>query len=215
MGDKITSKKIAAEAGVSTVPGHMGLIDDEAHAAKIADEIGYPVMIKASAGGGGKGMRIAWNDAEAREGFSRSKSEAASSFGDDRIFIEKFIEEPRHIEIQVIADSTATRSISASANARSSGATRRSSRKRPRLSRCGNPQGHGRAGGGAGQGRGLPVGRHGGVHRRQGPQLLFPGNEHAAAGRAPGDRADHRHRPGRADDPGGRRREAVRSRKPM
>ncbi|WP_394691863.1 acetyl-CoA carboxylase biotin carboxylase subunit [Hoeflea sp.] len=105
MGDKITSKKIAAEAGVSTVPGHMGLIDDEAHAAKIAAEIGYPVMIKASAGGGGKGMRIAWNDAEAREGFSRSKSEAVSSFGDDRIFIEKFIEEPRHIEIQLIADS--------------------------------------------------------------------------------------------------------------
>jgi propionyl-CoA carboxylase alpha chain len=105
MGDKITSKKIAAEAGVSTVPGHMGLIDDEEHAAKIAAEIGYPVMIKASAGGGGKGMRIAWNDAEAREGFSRSKSEAASSFGDDRIFIEKFIEEPRHIEIQLIADS--------------------------------------------------------------------------------------------------------------
>ncbi|WP_420406839.1 acetyl-CoA carboxylase biotin carboxylase subunit [Hoeflea sp.] len=104
MGDKITSKKIAAEAGVSTVPGHMGLIDDEEHAARIASEIGYPVMIKASAGGGGKGMRIAWKDAEAREGFARSKSEAASSFGDDRIFIEKFVEEPRHIEIQLIAD---------------------------------------------------------------------------------------------------------------
>ncbi|WP_309084869.1 acetyl/propionyl/methylcrotonyl-CoA carboxylase subunit alpha [Chelativorans sp.] len=104
MGDKITSKKIAAEAGVSTVPGHMGLIEDAEHATKIAAEIGYPVMIKASAGGGGKGMRIAWNDAEAREGFERSRSEAASSFGDDRIFIEKFIEEPRHIEIQVLAD---------------------------------------------------------------------------------------------------------------
>ncbi|MEZ5811572.1 MAG: acetyl/propionyl/methylcrotonyl-CoA carboxylase subunit alpha [Rhizobiaceae bacterium] len=104
MGDKITSKKIAAEAGVSTVPGFMGLIDDADHAAGIAAEIGYPVMIKASAGGGGKGMRIAWNDAEAREGFERSKSEAASSFGDDRIFIEKFVEEPRHIEIQVLAD---------------------------------------------------------------------------------------------------------------
>ncbi|OCW56456.1 acetyl-CoA carboxylase biotin carboxylase subunit [Hoeflea olei] len=108
MGDKITSKKIAAEAGVSTVPGHMDLIEDEDHAARIAAEIGYPVMIKASAGGGGKGMRIAWNDAEAREGFARSKSEAASSFGDDRIFIEKFIEEPRHIEIQLIADSHGT-----------------------------------------------------------------------------------------------------------
>ncbi|MCC5779573.1 acetyl/propionyl/methylcrotonyl-CoA carboxylase subunit alpha [Nitratireductor sp. B36] len=104
MGDKITSKKIAAEAGVSTVPGFMGLIDDAEHAVKIAGEIGYPVMIKASAGGGGKGMRIAWNDDEAREGFERSKSEAASSFGDDRIFIEKFVEEPRHIEIQVLAD---------------------------------------------------------------------------------------------------------------
>ena len=104
MGDKITSKKLAAEAGVSTVPGYMGLIDDAEHAVKIAGEIGYPVMIKASAGGGGKGMRIAWNDAEAREGFARSKSEAASSFGDDRIFIEKFVTQPRHIEIQVLGD---------------------------------------------------------------------------------------------------------------
>ncbi|MCR4268592.1 acetyl/propionyl/methylcrotonyl-CoA carboxylase subunit alpha [Nitratireductor sp. ZSWI3] len=104
MGDKITSKKIAAEAGVSTVPGFMGLIENADHAAEIASEIGYPVMIKASAGGGGKGMRIAWNEAEAREGFERSRSEAASSFGDDRIFVEKFVEEPRHIEIQVLAD---------------------------------------------------------------------------------------------------------------
>src|SRR5690606_31543742 len=103
MGDKITSKKLAAEAGVSTVPGHMGLIDDAEHAVAISQSIGYPVMIKASAGGGGKGMRIAWNDAEAREGFERSKSEAASSFGDYRIFIEKFVTEPRHIEIQLIA----------------------------------------------------------------------------------------------------------------
>ena len=104
MGDKITSKKLAAAAGVSTVPGHMGLIDDAEHAVTISKSIGYPVMIKASAGGGGKGMRIAHNDAEAREGFERSKSEAASSFGDDRIFIEKFVTEPRHIEIQLIGD---------------------------------------------------------------------------------------------------------------
>lgn len=104
MGDKITSKKLAAEAGVSTVPGFMGLIGDAEEAVKIANQVGYPVMIKASAGGGGKGMRIAWNDAEAREGFERSKSEAASSFGDDRIFIEKFVTDPRHIEIQVLAD---------------------------------------------------------------------------------------------------------------
>jgi len=104
MGDKITSKKLAQEAGVSTVPGHMGLIADAAEAARISAGIGYPVMIKASAGGGGKGMRIAWNDDEAREGFESSKNEAANSFGDDRIFIEKFVTQPRHIEIQVLAD---------------------------------------------------------------------------------------------------------------
>jgi propionyl-CoA carboxylase alpha chain len=104
MGDKITSKKLAQEAGVTTVPGYMGLIADADEAAKIAAEIGYPVMIKASAGGGGKGMRVAWSDDEAREGFKLSKSEAASSFGDDRIFIEKFITQPRHIEIQVLGD---------------------------------------------------------------------------------------------------------------
>ncbi|MCA1774453.1 MAG: acetyl/propionyl/methylcrotonyl-CoA carboxylase subunit alpha [Loktanella sp.] len=104
MGDKITSKKIAQEADVSTVPGYMGLIADADEAVKISGEIGYPVMIKASAGGGGKGMRIAWTDDEAREGFQSSKNEAASSFGDDRIFIEKFVTQPRHIEIQVLAD---------------------------------------------------------------------------------------------------------------
>ncbi len=104
MGDKITSKKLAQEAGVSTVPGYMGLIADADEAVKISAEIGYPVMIKASAGGGGKGMRIAWNDQEAREGFESSKNEAANSFGDDRIFIEKFVTQPRHIEIQVLAD---------------------------------------------------------------------------------------------------------------
>lgn len=104
MGDKITSKKIAQEANVSTVPGYMGLIEDADEAVKISNEVGYPVMIKASAGGGGKGMRIAWNDAECREGFQSSKNEAANSFGDDRIFIEKFVTQPRHIEIQVLCD---------------------------------------------------------------------------------------------------------------
>ena len=105
MGDKITSKKLASEAGVSTVPGYMGLIADEAEAVRISGQIGYPVMIKASAGGGGKGMRIAWDDVQAAEGFLSSKNEAAASFGDDRIFIEKFVTQPRHIEIQVLADS--------------------------------------------------------------------------------------------------------------
>src|SRR5690349_13651317 len=104
MGDKIESKKFAAAAKVSTVPGYLGVIEDADHAEKISGEIGYPVMIKASAGGGGKGMRIAWSKAEVREGFERAKSEAKSSFGDDRVFIEKFVVEPRHIEIQVLAD---------------------------------------------------------------------------------------------------------------
>jgi propionyl-CoA carboxylase alpha chain len=104
MGDKIESKKAAAKANVSTVPGHLGVIEDEKHAVKIADEIGYPVMIKASAGGGGKGMRIAHSRSEVAEGFNVSKAEAKSSFGDDRVFIEKFIVDPRHIEIQVLGD---------------------------------------------------------------------------------------------------------------
>ncbi len=108
MGDKITSKKIAAKAGVNTVPGHMGLIENADEAVTIATSIGYPVMIKASAGGGGKGMRIAWNDQEAREGFQASRNEAKASFGDDRIFIEKFVTEPRHIEIQVLGDQHGT-----------------------------------------------------------------------------------------------------------
>jgi propionyl-CoA carboxylase alpha chain len=104
MGDKIASKKAAAKAKVSTVPGHLGVITDEKHAIKIADAIGYPVMIKASAGGGGKGMRIAHSRAEVAEGFARARSEAKSSFGDDRVFIEKFIVDPRHVEIQVLGD---------------------------------------------------------------------------------------------------------------
>jgi len=104
MGDKIESKKAAARAKVTTVPGHLGVITDDAQAIEIAEEIGYPVMIKASAGGGGKGMRIARSKAEVAEGFARARSEAKSSFGDDRVFIEKFIVDPRHVEIQVLGD---------------------------------------------------------------------------------------------------------------
>src|SRR5271163_4794175 len=104
MGDKIESKKFANAAKVSTVPGHLGVIESPERAAEIADEIGYPVMIKASAGGGGKGMRIAHSRREVAEGFARAKSEAKSSFGDDRVFVEKFIVNPRHVEIQVLGD---------------------------------------------------------------------------------------------------------------
>ena len=104
MGDKIESKKLALKAGVSTVPGYLHAIPNAEEAVKIAKKVGYPVMIKASAGGGGKGMRIAYNDTEAQEGFVSATSEAKASFADDRVFIEKYVEEPRHIEIQLIAD---------------------------------------------------------------------------------------------------------------
>ena len=104
MGDKIESKKLAKAAGVNVVPGYVGEIDDTEHAVKIADDIGYPVMMKASAGGGGKGMRLAYNEKDVREGFESVKREGLNSFGDDRVFIEKFIEDPRHIEIQILGD---------------------------------------------------------------------------------------------------------------
>ena len=104
MGDKIASKILAEKANVSTVPGHTEAVLDPDDAVKIANDIGYPVMLKASAGGGGKGMRLAWNDEECRDGLERAVNEAMSSFGDDRVFVEKFIEQPRHIEIQIIAD---------------------------------------------------------------------------------------------------------------
>ncbi len=104
MGDKIESKKLAKAAGVNVVPGFVGVIDDTDHAVKISNEIGYPVMMKASAGGGGKGMRLAYSEQDVREGFEATKREGLASFGDDRVFIEKFIESPRHIEIQVLGD---------------------------------------------------------------------------------------------------------------
>ncbi|HEX7872209.1 MAG TPA: acetyl/propionyl/methylcrotonyl-CoA carboxylase subunit alpha [Sphingobium sp.] len=104
MGDKIESKKLAMEAGVNVVPGFVGVIEDTEHAVKISNEIGYPVMMKASAGGGGKGMRLAYSEQDVREGFEATKREGLASFGDDRVFIEKFIESPRHIEIQIIGD---------------------------------------------------------------------------------------------------------------
>jgi len=108
MGDKIESKKLAKEAGVNVVPGFVGEIRDTEHAVEISNDIGYPVMMKASAGGGGKGMRLAWSEKDVREGFEATKREGLNSFGDDRVFIEKFIEDPRHIEIQVLGDKHGT-----------------------------------------------------------------------------------------------------------
>lgn len=104
MGDKIRSKEIAKEAGVHTIPGYQGVVKDEEHALSLAQDIGYPIMLKASAGGGGKGMRIAWNADEVKSNFRLAAAESKSSFGDDRLLIEKYIDSPRHIEIQIIGD---------------------------------------------------------------------------------------------------------------
>jgi propionyl-CoA carboxylase alpha chain len=125
MGDKIASKKLALAAKVNTIPGYNDAIDTPEQAVEIAKGIGYPVMIKASAGGGGKGLRVAFNDKEAHEGFASCKTEAKNAFGDDRVFIEKYVEEPRHIEIQVLGDAHGNTSTCTSASARSSAATRR------------------------------------------------------------------------------------------
>src|SRR3546814_21013002 len=108
MGDKIEAKKLAKAAGVNVVPGYLGEIADTDEAVKIAGDIGYPVMMKASAGGGGKGMRLAWSAADVREGFEATKREGLASFGDDRVFIEKFIEHPRHLDNQVLGDQPRT-----------------------------------------------------------------------------------------------------------
>ena len=175
MGDKIQSKKFANAAKVSTVPGFLGVIEDADHAERIAGEVGYPVMIKASAGGGGKGMRIAWSKDEVRDGFDRARSEAKSSFGDDRVFIEKFVIEPRHIEIQVLGDghgncdpSRRTRVLDPAPQPEGRGGGPFAF---PRRQDAG---GDGRAGSGARQGGGLSERRHGRVHRRSREKLLFP-----------------------------------------
>ena len=141
MGDKIESKKLAKAAGVSVVPGFVGEIDDTNHAVRIAGEIGYPVMMKASAGGGGKGMRLAWSEADVRDGFEATKREGLASFGDDRVFIEEVHRTAApYRDPGARRQRTGTSSISTSATARSSAATRRSSRRLPPRSsrpRCG------------------------------------------------------------------------------
>ena len=209
MGDKIESKKAAAKAKVSTVPGYLGEIADAKQAVKIADEIGYPVMIKASAGGGGKGMRIAYSASEVGEGFTSARSEAKSSFGDDRVFIEKFIENPRHIEIQVLGDKHGNVLYLGERECSIQRRNQKVVEEAPSpLLDAKTRASHGRAGRRALQGGRLRQRRHGRVRGRPGPLVLLPGDEHPPAGRAPGHRARHRHRPRRADDPRRRRREA-------
>ncbi len=194
-----------------TVPGHMGLIADADEAVKIAGEIGYPVMIKASAGGGGKGMRIAWNDDEAREGFQSSKNEAANSFGDDRIFIEKFVTQPRHIEIQVLADKHGN---CVYLHERECSIQRRNQKV---IEEAPSPVPRRRRPARRWASRPSPWRKAVGYTSAGTVEFIVDGDRNfyflemntRLAGRTSGDRTDHRHRPGRADDPRGRRREAA------
>ena len=203
-------KKAAAAAKVSTVPGHLGVIAD--------DEAGGEDRRRDRLSGDDQGLgrrrrqghaHRAFAQAEVAEGFARAKSEAKSSFGDDRVFIEKFIVDPRHIEIQVLGDKHGNVIYLGEREC----SIQRRNQKVDRggavaAARRGDAQEDGRAGGRAGQGGRLRQRRHRRVRRRPGQELLFPRDEHAAAGRASGDRARHRHRSGRADDPRRRRREA-------
>ena len=210
MGDKIESKKAANAAKVSTVPGYLGVIDSPAEAARIADEIGYPVMIKASAGGGGKGMRIAHSAGEVADGFARARSEAASSFGDDRVFVEKFITDPRHVEIQVLGDKHGN---VIHLGERECSIQRRNQKvieeaPSPLLDKATRRK-MGEQAVALAKAVGYDFRRHGRVRRGPGPVVLLPRDEHAPPGRAPGDRDGHRHRPRRGDDPGRGRRAAA------
>ena len=185
MGDKIESKKLAQTAGVNTVPGHLAAIADADEAVTIAREVGYPVMIKASAGGGGKGMRIARDDAEAREGFRRRSSEAQSSFGDDRVFIEKYIEEPRHIEIQVLGDAHGNMVYLGERECSIQRRHQKVIEEAPTpVPRRRDARGDGRAGGGAGARRSATARPARSSSSSTAAQFLLPRDEHAPAGRA-------------------------------
>ena len=209
MGDKIESKKAAAKAKVSTVPGHLGVIEDDKQAVKIANEIGYPVMIKASAGGGGKGMRIAY-----------SASRGGGRLRPLEIGGEIVVRRRPHVHREVHRQSAPHRDPGAGRQARQRHLSRRARVLDPApqsegdrggavaIARRGHAKKDGRAGGRAGQGGRLRQRRHRRVRRRPGQELLLPRNEHAAPGRASGDRTHHRHRSGRADDPRRRGREA-------
>ena len=210
MGDKIASKKLARDARVNTIPGYNDPIETPAQAVKIARKIGYPVMIKASAGGGGRGLRVAWNDKEAAEGFTSCRTEAKNAFGDDRVFIEKFVEEPRHIEIQVLGDAHGNvvylwerecsiqrrhqKVIEEAPSPFLDDATRRAMGEQAvALAKAVRYQSAGTVE--------FVVGKD--------KSFLLPGDEHPTSGRAPGHRDDHRARPRRADDPRRRRRSAA------
>ena len=209
MGDKIESKKAAARPRFRPCPGYLGEIADAKHAVRIAAEIGYPVMIKASAGGGGKGMRVAYSPQEAEEGFALARSEAKSSFGDDRVFLEKFIENPRHVEIQVLGDKHG--------NVIHLGERECSIQRRNQkvVEEAPSPLLDARTRKAMGE-QAVALAKAVGYDSAgtvefvagAGSLVFLPGDEYAPAGRAPSNRAGHGHRSGRADDPRRRRREA-------
>nr|WP_265530611.1 biotin carboxylase N-terminal domain-containing protein [Sphingomicrobium marinum] len=214
MGDKIESKKLAKEAGVNVVPGYLGEIADTDEAVKIAGEIGYPVMMKASAGGGGKGMRLAFSEKDVREGFEATKREGLASFGDDRVFIEKFIEEPRHIEIQVLGDKHGNivylgeRECSIQRRHQKVIEEAPSPFVSPEMRKKMGEQAVALA-------RAVDYHSAGTVELivsgkdKTGDGFLLPRNEHAPAGRTSGDRGNHWRRSGRTDDPRRGWREAA------
>ena len=199
MGDKIESKKLAKAAGVNVVPGFLGEIADTDDAVRIAGDIGYPVMMKASAGGGGKGMRLAYSEQDVREGFEATKREGLASFGDDRVFIEKFIESPRHIEIQVLGD---RHGHVVYLNARECSIQRRHQKVveeapspfvTPKMRKAMGEQA-------------VALAKAVGYYSAGTVELIVSGAD--TTGRAPGDRGEHRARSGRADDPRRRGRTA-------
>ena len=206
-------KKLAKEAGVNVVPGFVGEIDDTEHAVGSPTQIGYPVMMKARAGGGGKGMRLAYDEKDVREGFEATKREGLHSFGDDRVFIEKFILNPRHIEIQILGDKHGNDPLPQRARVLDPAPPPEGGRGSavpfvtPKMRKAMGEQcvALSKAVGyySAGTVELIVCGRG-----PDGRELLLPRDEHPASGRAPGDRGDHRDRPGRADDPRRRRREA-------
>ena len=214
MGSKSAAKQLMEKAGVPLVPGYHGEAQDLDTLAREAERIGYPVLIKASAGGGGKGMRIVESAAQLEGALASAKREAASSFGDDRVLIEKYLTRPRHIEMQVFAD---THGNAIHLFERDCSVQRRHQKVLEEAPAPGHdrgqapPDGLGR-GGRRARGR-LRERRHRGVHRRRARRVLLHGDEHPAAGRAPGDRDDHRARPGRVAAARGLRARRCRSRR--
>ncbi len=210
VGDKNSARRVAREAGVPTVPGSDGLIESEAEAMRLAKELGFPVLIKASAGGGGRGMRVAVNELALKAALQQAQAEAEAAFGNPEIYLEKYVEHPRHVEVQVLAD---LHGNAVHLWERDCTMQRRHQKlieesPAPRLDES-TRGGHLRGGRAAGAGGQLHQRRHGGIHRRPQGQLLLHRNERPHPGRAPGHGDGHGHRPDQGADPRGGGRAAA------